>query len=154
MKPKVQIFILLFSSKLFSQQVINYEIPVEGNIFLAKEIAIPKINMGYTVWLPDSGNANGLIVFTDARRDTLKSDLIIEYALKNQLAAILGIGASVDSPALHHADYDFPDEIIETGICIFTGILAHLLNNTKPDPEIQHRHQTFSSVFIYKFNTW
>ncbi len=42
-------------------------------------------------------------------------------------SAMFGIGAGADSPALHHADYDFPDELIETGIKMFGGIIRQLL---------------------------
>jgi hypothetical protein len=80
--------LLLFTSQVFSQKVINYEIPVAGNIYLAKEIVIPTISKGYTVWLPDSGKINGLVLFTHARRDTVKSEFIIDYALRNQLAVM------------------------------------------------------------------
>ncbi len=36
--------------------------------------------------------------------------------------AMFCIGAGENSPALHHADYDFPDEIIATGISVFKNI--------------------------------
>ncbi len=42
-------------------------------------------------------------------------------------AAMFGIGAGVNSPALHHQDYDFPDEIIETGIGMFCGLIEQIL---------------------------
>lgn len=38
--------------------------------------------------------------------------------------ALFGIGAGIQHPALHNPDYDFPDEIIETGIQIFNNIIA------------------------------
>jgi len=37
--------------------------------------------------------------------------------------AIFGIGASADHPALHSKEYDFPDDIIETGVNLFADIL-------------------------------
>ncbi|MEO9475567.1 MAG: amidohydrolase [Cyclobacteriaceae bacterium] len=40
--------------------------------------------------------------------------------------AMFGIGAGVDSPALHNPDYDFPDELIETGIKMFHGLISKL----------------------------
>lgn len=43
-------------------------------------------------------------------------------------AAMFGLGAGENSPALHHANYDFPDELLETGIKMFTGILDHILS--------------------------
>lgn len=43
-------------------------------------------------------------------------------------AAMFGLGAGLNSPALHHADYDFPDEIIETGINMFSRIIRQILD--------------------------
>tara|TARA_A100001015_G_scaffold282142_1_gene346105 strand:+ start:1566 stop:2705 length:1140 start_codon:yes stop_codon:yes gene_type:complete len=40
--------------------------------------------------------------------------------------AMFGIGAGVKSPALHNPDYDFPDELIETGVKMFYSILNEL----------------------------
>jgi len=61
---------------------------VEGDILLTEGIAIPKVYKGYTVWLLDTGKVNGLVVFTHSRRDTTKSELIIDYALTKQLAVL------------------------------------------------------------------
>lgn len=36
--------------------------------------------------------------------------------------AMFGLGAGEDTPALHHVDYDFPDDIIPYGIDTFYGI--------------------------------
>lgn len=41
--------------------------------------------------------------------------------------AMFGLGAGVQTPALHNPDYDFPDELIPTGIAMFTGIINQLL---------------------------
>jgi len=40
---------------------------------------------------------------------------------------MFGLGAGENSPALHHEDYDFPDEIIETGAKMFYDIITHIL---------------------------
>ncbi|MBD3382374.1 MAG: amidohydrolase [candidate division Zixibacteria bacterium] len=37
--------------------------------------------------------------------------------------ALFGIGAGKDQPALHHPTYDFPDDLIETGVKIFVKII-------------------------------
>ncbi len=71
-----------------AQRVVNFEQKAEGNIELAEGITIPVINPGYTLWLPEREPANGLIVFTHPRRDTVNSDQLIDEALKNQLAVI------------------------------------------------------------------
>lgn len=41
--------------------------------------------------------------------------------------AMFGVGSGIDTPALHNPDYDFPDEITETGIKMFTTILEKSL---------------------------
>ncbi len=41
--------------------------------------------------------------------------------------AMFGIGAGENSPALHNPDYDFPDEITETGILMFYRIIHEIL---------------------------
>ena len=40
---------------------------------------------------------------------------------------MFGLGAGLDTPALHNADYDFPDEIIETGITMFKSIISNIM---------------------------
>jgi amidohydrolase len=42
--------------------------------------------------------------------------------------AMFGIGSGEESPALHNPDYDFPDEIIPTGIKMFTGLIQRTLH--------------------------
>lgn len=43
--------------------------------------------------------------------------------------AMFGLGAGKNMPALHNDDYDFPDELIETGIKLFWGILEEFLGS-------------------------
>lgn len=42
--------------------------------------------------------------------------------------AMFGIGAGEETPALHNPDYDFPDEIIPTGVSMFYRILQQILD--------------------------
>lgn len=44
------------------------------------------------------------------------------YFSQKYNCGFFGLGAGIDQAALHHPDYDFPDEIIETGLTIFTGL--------------------------------
>jgi metal-dependent amidase/aminoacylase/carboxypeptidase family protein len=37
--------------------------------------------------------------------------------------ALIGLGAGEDHPHLHDTRYDFPDELIDTGIRLFAGII-------------------------------
>ncbi len=41
--------------------------------------------------------------------------------------AMFGIGAGLSTPALHNPDYDFPDEITETGIGMFYQIIQQIV---------------------------
>ncbi len=41
--------------------------------------------------------------------------------------AMFGLGAGLKTPALHNPDYDFPDEIIPTGITMFKSIITQIL---------------------------
>jgi len=41
--------------------------------------------------------------------------------------AMFGLGGGLDQPALHHADYDFPDELITPAIAIYETILRQYL---------------------------
>lgn len=47
---------------------------------------------------------------------------------KSHKTAMFGLGAGVNSPALHHANYDFPDELIPTGIKMFAGLINQVLS--------------------------
>ncbi len=42
--------------------------------------------------------------------------------------AMFGVGAGIDTPALHNPDYDFPDEIIPTSIRVFYTTLQEIQN--------------------------
>lgn len=44
-------------------------------------------------------------------------------------SVLFGLGAGLTHPALHHVDYDFPDELIDTGLKMFTGIITEILSN-------------------------
>ena len=90
-KIKQLIFSFIFFLSFISastQTCINVEYKEVGLIELTPEIKIPKVNSGYTLWLPNEDNAKGMLVFFHGRRDTLSSDFIIDTALKNQLAVM------------------------------------------------------------------
>lgn len=50
------------------------------------------------------------------------------HFLKKYPGAIFGLGAGIKHPALHNPDYDFPDELIKTGIKIFYNIYRIILH--------------------------
>lgn len=42
--------------------------------------------------------------------------------------ALFGLGAGEDTPALHNPDYDFPDELIETGVKLFSTLVHQIIS--------------------------
>lgn len=53
-----------------------------------------------------------------------------DFGLFTQVScgAMLGLGSGTDHAALHSPEYDFPDELIPTGIGLFRRIIAQLLD--------------------------
>src|SRR5262245_6715955 len=97
------LFTLFFSPIwLAAQKVINVEYPSTGNVVLSKKMTLPKINSGYTVWLPKE-IAKGAIVFFDENRDTVHRTPMIDLALNNQLAIMF---VTTDNPV----EFLFEDE--------------------------------------------
>jgi amidohydrolase len=45
--------------------------------------------------------------------------------------ALFGLGAGLQQPALHNPDYDFPDDILETGVNMYISILQQIFNKNK-----------------------
>ena len=88
MKSFITLFGIFFSISLFAQKVINKSISAEGKIELTEGIGISKVNKGYTLWIPEKEKSKGMIVFTHARRDTVNTDFIIDYAISQSLAVL------------------------------------------------------------------
>ena len=82
------VFCLLSFISVRAQRVVNVEIPSEGSIHLAPGIQIDKINSGFTLWLPQDDPIRGLILFTHARRDTIKTNELIKASLEKNLAVM------------------------------------------------------------------
>ncbi|SHG17131.1 amidohydrolase [Flavobacterium micromati] len=47
---------------------------------------------------------------------------------QNYPGAMFGLGSGLDTPALHNPDYDFPDDIIATGVAMFYQISKEITN--------------------------
>ena len=55
------------------------------------------------------------------------------YSFSNQKAAagpgaLVGLGAGLEQPPLHHPDYDFPDGLLAVGVDFWHAALHHLLS--------------------------
>lgn len=46
--------------------------------------------------------------------------------LQQSKGAMFGLGSGINQPALHNPDYDFPDELIATGMTMFWGLIQKL----------------------------
>ncbi len=51
------------------------------------------------------------------------------YFTQRYKGAFFGIGAGMDCPALHNPDYDFPDQLIETGSSIFYELYRDIMED-------------------------
>lgn len=47
---------------------------------------------------------------------------------KHYKGAMFGLGSGKKVPALHNPDYDFPDEIIKSGVSVFTSLIKEVLD--------------------------
>jgi len=83
----------------------------------------------------NSSECNSIIEDTarDAGLEVLKLAKPIKFGedfgffTKKYRGALFGLGAGEDALPLHHADYDFDDELIPTGIEVFKGVIESLL---------------------------
>jgi len=85
------IMFLVHGSNASAQRVYQYEEKLEGQIFLTPTIAVPCENAGYTLLLPESGSARGLVIFFNANRDPLQYNQephLEHYALKHNLGVL------------------------------------------------------------------
>lgn len=46
--------------------------------------------------------------------------------------ALIGLGSGVDTPQLHHPDFDFDDRLIEPGVRLLLTLVEHLLDRLPP----------------------
>lgn len=84
------------------------------------------INDGYcNKLIKNAAEINGFTVIEKAHPFKFGEDM--GWFSRKYKVGMFGLGAGLNSPALHHDDYDFPDEIINTGIQMFTTIITQIL---------------------------
>ncbi len=104
---------------------------------LEKELDI-QCTINYVEEFPATINHSGVTEWVEeAIRKSKAKKLMINEAfrwsedfghfLSATPGALFGIGSGTDQPSLHNHDYDFPDEIIETGINMFYHITDQLV---------------------------
>jgi amidohydrolase len=75
--------------------------------------------------IAQAANTNGLKTIT--KPVPMKWGEDFGWFSKKYKTGLFGVGAGLTTPALHHEDYDFPDELIPTGIKMFTTIIKEIL---------------------------
>ena len=122
-----------------NKQMRVIEATLEQNVL---EIA-KKFNLKATIHWTQSFEANENNIeavnyirkaISELKLDTLEKELPFtfgeDFGLFTQKfkGAMLGLGSGENVPALHNPDFDFPDEIIETGVQLFHQITNEILN--------------------------
>lgn len=75
-----------------------------------------------------TSSANELNLNVEQIEKPFKWSEDFSYYTEKYKGGYFGLGAGINQPPLHNPDYDYPDEIIETGIKLFTSIYKkHLL---------------------------
>lgn len=122
-----------------NKQMRNIELELEKN---AKEIASKyklDLNIDWTQSFQANENNQEAVNFIRKSASNLNFDILEkeqpftfgeDFGIFTQhfKGAMLGLGSGENTPALHNPDYDFPDEIIETGINVFHQITKEILN--------------------------
>jgi len=79
----------------------------------------------YVNFIRDAANESKLLVLEMEEPFRWSEDF--GHYLMHHKGAFFGLGAGEDHPQLHNPDYDFPDEIMESGIKIFYALYKMLL---------------------------
>ncbi len=68
------------------------------------------------------------IVFNHIEKPFKWSEDFGQYK-NNTKTGFFGLGAGIEMPSLHNKEYDFPDEITETGVNMYIGLIEHIAKN-------------------------
>jgi len=108
------------AQKHTKQHNLNYETEWTEE-FLATEN-----NKNATDVVKDAAKENNLEIIE--RKEPFRWSEDFSRFTKQYKGALFGLGSGEETPQLHNPDYDFPEEIIETGINIFFGIYKKHFN--------------------------
>jgi amidohydrolase len=98
-----------------------------------------EFDIGFTERFPSTTNHEEAVDLISGAARSLSLDISIPdepfrwsedfgHYLKNHKGAFFGLGAGEDVPALHNPDYDFPDEIIKSGMELFFQVYLRIDN--------------------------
>lgn len=81
---------------------------------------------GLTEWVREAAHRHTLEIIERAVAFPWSEDFG-HYGATSGRAVFFGLGSGEDHPALHHPDYDFPDEILPLGTAMFDTLLRRAL---------------------------
>lgn len=133
---EVHLTIRSWSLELFNEKVKSLENFINQN---AKEECIDTEISWTQVFYANMNNDDAIrIIETAAKKNELELQKMqhgfkwgedFGFFTQKYKGAMFGLGAGENCSALHNPDYDFPDEIIPTGIKQFYQIIKNILNN-------------------------
>ena len=119
------------------ERLLQYEEELKAKIYEIGEKHNLKVNLEFTQFFESNQNdydcvqkirkAAGILNLPmQERKYPFKFGEDFGRFTQRYKGAMFGIGAGIDTPALHHPTYDFPDELIERGSAIFYEIIKQL----------------------------
>lgn len=119
------------------ERLLQYEEELKAKIYEIGEKHGLKVNLEFTQFFESNQNdyecvqkirkAAGILnLRMQERKYPFKFGEDFGRFTQRYKGAMFGIGAGIETPALHHPTYDFPDELIERGSAIFYEIIKQL----------------------------
>jgi len=98
---------------------------IENKISFTEEFPATVNHEMATGWVREAARRSGTTLLEHG--DTFRWSEDFGHFTSNAKGALFGLGAGKDHTSLHNHDYDFPDEIIETGITMFYHIADQIV---------------------------
>jgi len=122
----------------YSEDFTNLKTYVLNTIKNNAEMSKLQLDFEWVEEFPNTSNNSGCVEMVTQSAKELQLNVVeltypfrwsedFGHFLAKYPGALFGLGAGNDHPAVHNPDYDFPDELIGTGINLFFNIYKSLL---------------------------
>ncbi|TVR40783.1 MAG: amidohydrolase [Bacteroidia bacterium] len=98
---------------------------IESKISFTEEFPATVNHAKATGWIREAAGRSGTTLLES--EDTFRWSEDFGHFTSKSKGALFGLGAGKNHTSLHNHDYDFPDEIIETGIAMFYHIADQIV---------------------------